>query len=127
MIQAGVCTRCGGPTWVSARHGKTGERILLFPLPESVYARIQRGDGSVTPGIGYCATCTPTPGLPGPGEVAGDPVAAVDPAPARYAYWYTRDYGTWLASWATDELHLTEPDKAALLAEWTRCSEVARG
>ena len=126
-LHAGHCTQCGAPTWVAARHGKTGERFLLFPLPDSVYARIQRQPGSHTPGIGYCAAHAPAPGTPGPAEVGGDPVAALDPAPTRYAYWYSPDYGAWLTSWATDELHLTEPDKQALLAEWTRCAEVARG
>lgn len=107
-LHAGHCTRCGTRTWRGVYHPKTLEWIPLFPDPTSVYAVFATSEGLAV-GVGYCAACAPAVGDPGPVSltVSNRPlgpseVVRLDPAPFRYVYWYSDQYGDWLVAWTRE-------------------------
>lgn len=122
-LTAGQCTTCQAETWISVRHPMTGERILLFPRPDSVYARCQRPTG-IAPGIGFCAAHAPSRG----DVVELGPVVYVDGAAERYRFWFSDRYGDFLRPWLVDELALPEHEADSVIAQWESArAEAGRG
>ena len=119
-ITAGHCTACAAPIWRTVQHPKTGEIILLYPHPASVYARLSvpGHPDSTAPGIGYCAGCAPQVGEAGPALSAPTEVIALETAVGRYASWYTAQWGAHRRAWLEDHLHLPEAEREALMAQW---------
>lgn len=112
-LSAGTCAVCQAEVWVGVRHPRTSARVLLYPRPDSVYARVRLLDG-VMPGIAFCAEHAPAIA-----DRWGDGlVEALELAPDRYRRWYTDQFGTFLRAWLTDELHCDEGVMHAVLEQW---------
>lgn len=109
-----------------------GQPFLLWPLPESVYARVQTDSGSA-PGITFCPDCAPAlgsyllvlaqpmaaTGVPtGEAYTVGGPVIGLDAALSRYADWYTDERGEFWRAWLKDALSLEPSEVNALMALW---------
>ena len=107
-LHAGHCTTCDDAIFRFAAHGRTGEPLMLYPDPTSVYAQRQV-PGGVAPGIGYCAGHAPA---------LGADVVALDAAGARYAYWFTPAFGQHLRAWLGDHAELPEHTVDALMDQW---------
>ncbi len=104
-LHAGHCTSCDAEIFRFVAHGRTGERVMLYPFPTSVYAQIGR-----TPGVGYCAAHVPALGTEG--------VTALHAAGRRYAHWFTPAFGRHLRAWVADHLELPEHEQAAIMDQW---------
>jgi len=113
-IHAGHCSHCDAEIFRFVAHGRTGERVMLYPLPDSVYARVGR-----MPGIGYCAQHVPTIGVDG--------VTALDSAGWRYAHWYSPKFGAHLRAWVADHLELPEHEQEAVMAQWAADCRATEG
>lgn len=127
---AGRCIDCGALVWRSVRHPVEASTIILWPNPTTLYARVQCDVGTIV-GICHCADCRPVVGASCHTDVQmlrpdATVVTGIDTAWDRYAYWFTKTYGEWLRAWLGDELHLDEPEKDALLAQWAEDAKFAR-
>ena len=107
-MKAGHCTACDGVIWRGVIRPDTQEWVPLFPDPTSVYAVVETPEGLAV-GMGYHAACAPPIGSPGPvtASANGRPlgpttVVRLDPASARYTFWYSKRFGDWLHTWCTE-------------------------
>lgn len=114
MRMAGFCAGCDQPTWRMLTHPRHGARVLLWPKPETRFARIATPEG---PGADiyneYCPACCPAIG-----ETPARVIAEVNAQPLataecvgymeRHADLFTLRHGGWL--WA----HLADPDGYAV-------------
>ena len=116
-LHAGHCSNCDVEIFQFVAHGRTGERVMLYPKPDSVYARIRNGE-SLTPGVGYCATHVPP---------LGPDVLGLDSAAFRYAHWFTRAFGQHLRAWVADHLELPEHEQEAVMAQWAADCRAVEG
>jgi len=107
-LHAGHCTTCDTPIWRTVTHGRTGQVEILYPRPDSVYARVRYGAG-VTPGVGYCAQHVPP---------LGDDVVGLDTAANRYAFWFTPAFGAHLRAWLEDHCELAEHERSVVMDQW---------
>lgn len=126
-LKAGHCTTCQAPIWQTCAHPRTGDTIRLYPLPSSVYARVQfAGRSGSSPGVGFCATHAPTVGDAGP-VIGGVPTTVVGLARAgeRYREWYSPRYMATRRLWLTDHLQMPVEDQARVMAEWETAREEA--
>lgn len=126
MIKAGMCTKCGTPVWRTAvaqkdHDGtKAGTVFLLWPMPQSVYARVQTPTG-YAPGIAYCVTCAPPLGSAFEGTQGvppGSPIIGYETAHGRYAAWYAPEKAPFYQAWLHDHLMLEPTEIASLLTLW---------
>ena len=127
---AGRCIDCGTLVWRSTRHPVEASTIILWPDPTTLYAQVSCLVGTIV-GICYCSECCPQVGAPCHADTMmlrpdATTITGIDTAWDRYAYWFTRTYGEWLRAWLSDELHLDEPEKDTLLAQWEADAQVAR-
>lgn len=123
----GHCTACDGIIWRGVLHPATQVWGPLWPDPTSVYAVLESPEGLVV-GLGYHAQCAPQVGDAGPSDALahGRPlgpttVVRLDPAPARYTYWFSPRFGQWLEAWLRDlarDYRTPESAWAPLLAQW---------
>lgn len=119
--KAGFCTDCGARTW---RYGTfqreymqvpAGTEVILWPVPSSVYARVQDGE-NVGVGIGFCGGCAPAPGTV---VLAGfGPVVSYETARERYKDWFTDYKGMFYRTWLRDTLSYEPAQVAALMNVW---------
>ena len=120
-MKAGHCTTCDTLIWRTATHRRTEQVEIIYPRPESVYARVTTS-GGVTRGIGYCALHAPPPGI----TILGlGVVEAVETAPARYHRWYAPAFGTYLKAWLRDHMELLDHEVDALMAQWAADRQAA--
>ena len=130
--RAGHCSACGRAIWRGLTRPDTREWVPLFPDPTSLYALLDTAEGLVV-GLGYCAGCAPALGSPGPTSVTRDgrplgpsTVVRLDPAPARYDYWYSPRYGQWLKDWTRElaiDTRTAAETFAPLVAQWQTDTE----
>lgn len=119
MLKAGTCTTCRGPIWRSVPHPISGEPMLLWPDPTSVYATYGMAPDGLVPGIGYCKDCAPAVGDAPPDFLVAEvpsisTVRYVDTAGARYRDWYTDTRGVFMEAWLREQ-HI---DPGPVLAQW---------
>lgn len=119
-LQAGHCTTCGALIWRTVTHGRTGAVDLTYPMPSSVYARVQVGH-AVSPGIGYCAAHEPLIGDRGPDLPQGpSTVVAIEAAALRHAHWFSAQWGRHFAAWLRDYCELPDDVQATIFETWER-------
>jgi hypothetical protein len=120
---AGHCTACGRLIWRTAtaardRDGvRAGQLFLLWPLPESVYARLATDTGSA-PGVAFCLSCIPRLGeraLEGFGPVMG-----LDTAHSRYSDWFSEGRDIFYRAWLSEVLSLEPLQIEVLMAQWAQ-------
>lgn len=117
-LHAGHCSDCDTPIWRTVTHGRTGVEDITYPMPSSVYARVQVG-GATTPGIGYCPVHAPRIGARGPTLPHGpSTVVGVEAASMRHAFWFTAAFGQHLRAWLQDHCELPEHELEAVMAQW---------
>ena len=126
MLRAGYCAACGTLCWRTATAQKdhdgtkAGEVFLLWPKPESVYAKVQTPTG-YAPGIAYCPSCAPAIGAPFVGTVGipeGSPVIGYETAHTRYTAWYDGTQEPFYRAWLHDHLYLEPFDVNRLMVQW---------
>jgi hypothetical protein len=121
-LRAGHCTACGECLWRSARLQKdawglpAGQVFLLWPRPDSVYAKVETPSG-YAPGIAYCRPCAPRIGEPGP-ILDGAPVIGYEPALERYVDWWAPDRDAFYRAYLGDALFLDAVQIEELLKLW---------
>ena len=131
MIKQGRCLHCDTPIWRSAPQPNTSEPLLLWPMPDSVYAGIRHTatvegkteSGHIAVGIGFCAAHAPSVGdLPHAGLRGEIPdaieVVEVETAKSRYAHWFSPGFGEWLRAHARDHLKMDGVAIDKLMAQW---------
>jgi hypothetical protein len=118
-LHAGHCSTCDAEIFRFIAHGRTGERIMLHPMPASVYARLRHPSGGVTPGVGFCVAHMPTVGTDG--------VVSLDTAGRRYAYWFTEAFGAHLRAWLQDHCELAEHALEAVMVQWDEDRKAVEG
>lgn len=124
MIRAGYCTGCGDKVWRFATLQRdawglaAGTEFLLWPKPDSLYAKVETPTG-YAPGIAYCANCAPPAGAPGP-ILDGAPVVGYESALERYSDWYQPIRQPFYAAWLRDALFLEGVEIDRLLALWEK-------
>lgn len=125
-MKAGHCTACQGQCWRGLIRPDTQEWVHLFPEPTSMYAVLQTPEGLAV-GLAYHAACAPKIGDAGPSVLANGrslgptTVVRLDPAPARYTYWFSPGFGTWLRAWTRQlamEFRVPVEQYDALLVQW---------
>jgi hypothetical protein len=131
-VRAGYCAACEVPIWKIVAHPVTGAPILLWPRPDSVYAKLGTATGWA-PGVGYCTACCPPVGAltslatwaPVNGVLVPVSLGAVvghETAGSRYRAWYSDHHGEFLRNWLRDgngEGHFfNEVEIEAVMAEW---------
>jgi hypothetical protein len=62
-MKAGHCAACTCAIWKSIQHA--GKEVLLWPRRDSMYVQFWTPTGH-TAGVGYCRSCCPPFGAPGP-------------------------------------------------------------
>ena len=123
MIRAGYCTACGGALWRvgslqrSAWGKQAGEQYLLWPKPDSLYAREETSSGWA-PGLAYCRDCAPAIGSAGP--AFGGPILNFETAYDRYSDWYSAARFDFWPSWLKDGLFYDAPGIAGLMETWEK-------
>lgn len=122
-VRAGHCTACGELIWRSAvaarddrRQGiKAGDKHILWPRPDSVYAVLETATGTA-PGIAYHAACAPPIGAI---AIEGfGPVLRYEGARDRYHAWFTTEWGEARRLWLHDALSLAPHQVNALMKQW---------
>lgn len=123
-LTAGQCADCNKPTWVSTQLQKNayglpaGHNFLLWPKPDSLYARVDTPMGP-GPGIGYCGACAPEIGQPCI-AVQNYIINSYESAKSRYAHWYTEKFGDFLKTWLKDGVFHEPGEIDKIMAEWER-------
>lgn len=121
-IASGHCTACGKLIWRSAtlQRGawglEPGHRFILWPRPDSVYARVETPSGHA-PGIAYCRDCAPPIGTPGPVKGLGV-IIGYDASYERYQNWFADERGAFWRTWLADAVFLEQAEIDRLLATW---------
>lgn len=131
-MNEGHCLDCATLVWRTAPHPTTGDPILLWPDPTSQYVRVScfGGTGEVR-GLCYCQDCCPKAGSPAPEDVMMQvPTATVvlgaESGADRYMQRFTKAYGIWLATWASQYLRLDEDVRSSLLQQWEDDRQVVK-
>lgn len=126
QLKAGHCSRCHKPVWriAVAQREQTGQGIragdpfLLWPMPDSLYARFPYL-GGIAPGVAFCARCAPPPGAPiGAGPVPEALVLDYEIARGRYAAWFAPGKRVFYAAWLKDALGYTDLEVNDFLKLW---------
>ena len=139
-LRPGVCYSCQHLVWrvaiaarsIESQNITAGQPFLLWPLPESLYARLRTDSGSA-PGITFCPDCAPEIGsylvvlvvpmnptgvpMREPYTVSG-PVIGLDSALSRYSDWYAPERESFWRSWLKDALSLESAEITALMVAW---------
>lgn len=129
-MRAGHCAGCGRALWRIALAQKDSpsqgikaeQPFLLWPLPDSVYARVRTPEGNLAVGIAFCEPCAPAVGQPWGGtspQLPADwPVHAYESALTRYTDWYHPNRRDFYAAWLSDALFYTADEIEVLLTQW---------
>jgi hypothetical protein len=124
-VRSGHCSDCQRLVWRTAiaqrdtpDGTKAGEVFLLWPRPESLYAKVRTPEG-FAPGIAYCPECAPQIGQPGP-VFDGAPVIGYETAYGRYTAWYADEKREFWQAWLHDHLSLTGSEVSAYLDQWEK-------
>jgi hypothetical protein len=132
MIRQGRCLHCDTLIWRSAWQPNSPEPLLLWPMPDSVYAGIRHRSvdslgratvSAIAVGIGFCGPDAPRVGdVPHPNLAADLPgaieVVEVETAKERYAHWFTPGFGEWLRAHARDYLKMDGVAIDKLMEQW---------
>lgn len=124
MLRAGYCTACGTLCWRTAvaqkdHDGtKAGEVFLLWPKPDSCYAKVETETG-YAPGVAYCARCAPPVGGVCAEQVLFQrPILGYEKALERYSAWYTPEKEEFYRAWLHDHLYLEPAAIETLMIQW---------
>mgnify|MGYP001569191688 CR=1 FL=1 len=108
---------------VKQNGAEPGQVILLWPAPDSLYARFWTPTG-MTAGIAYCPLCCPEIGdLPPPMTSGGEPIEAGGciehlTAHAAYGWWFEPAREVFYRAHLRDQIGYGEDEIEALMTQW---------